>query len=66
MPSHTEPPSDRPGPGNSAAGNQPWCPVCHGQLLYLRGQFRCSRCYFSLCLDCDSGSALNVADAAGD
>jgi hypothetical protein len=38
---------------------EPPCPVCEGPLIPLRGVFRCSRCYFSLCLGCEAGETLN-------
>jgi len=37
-----------------AASRQPCCPVCSGALVELRGQFRCSRCYFTLCVGCET------------
>jgi hypothetical protein len=29
------------------------CPVCNGVLIPLRGNYRCARCYFSLCAGCE-------------
>lgn len=29
------------------------CPVCGATLIPLRGQWRCSRCYFMLCVGCE-------------
>jgi hypothetical protein len=29
------------------------CPVCGGGLVPLRGQWRCSRCFFALCVGCE-------------
>jgi hypothetical protein len=31
----------------------PICPMCGGGLVPLRGQWRCSRCYFTLCVGCE-------------
>jgi hypothetical protein len=33
----------------------PQCPMCGGVLVPLRGQWRCSRCYFMLCAGCEPG-----------
>ena len=42
-------------PGQEPATNrQPCCPVCNGALVELRGQYRCSRCYFTLCVGCET------------
>jgi hypothetical protein len=40
----------------------PMCPVCGGGLIPLRGQWRCSRCYFALCAGCEPGLGYEVAD----
>jgi hypothetical protein len=32
---------------------QPCCPVCNGVLVPLRDQYRCSRCFFTLCVGCE-------------
>jgi len=29
------------------------CPACGAALIPLRGQWRCSRCYFMLCVGCE-------------
>ena len=29
------------------------CPACGARLVPLRGQWRCSRCYFMLCAGCE-------------
>jgi hypothetical protein len=29
------------------------CPLCGGGMVPLRGQWRCSRCYFALCAGCE-------------
>jgi hypothetical protein len=39
----------------------PCCPVCNGQLIELRGQYRCTRCYFTLCVGCES-AAYGIAE----
>jgi hypothetical protein len=46
---------------NQSLPNIPPCPVCAGRLVPLRGFFRCSRCYFSICVGCEgvSGGARN-------
>jgi transposase len=31
------------------------CPACGAAMIELRGFFRCGRCAFSICADCDSG-----------
>jgi hypothetical protein len=36
------------------------CPMCGGGLVPLRGAWRCSRCYFALCVGCEMG--LETAD----
>jgi hypothetical protein len=41
------------GRGGRAGCGQPPCPVCGGPLIPLRGQYRCSRCLFSLCVGCE-------------
>ena len=38
------------------------CPVCGGVLVPLRGQWRCSRCQFSLCVGCEVGLGQESAD----
>jgi hypothetical protein len=34
----------------------PLCPICTGWLIYLSGSFRCARCSFTICDDCDGGT----------
>jgi hypothetical protein len=45
--------------GSSSSGKecacQPSCPVCGGALVPLRGAFRCVRCSFTICEDCEGG-----------
>jgi hypothetical protein len=38
---------------------QPPCPMCNSPLLLLRGTWLCGRCHFTLCEDCDGGTAEN-------
>jgi hypothetical protein len=33
------------------------CPICGGTLAPLRNVWRCSRCYFSLCIGCEGETA---------
>jgi hypothetical protein len=37
---------------------QPLCPVCSGPLVPLRGNYRCGRCFFSLCVGCEAVEAV--------
>jgi hypothetical protein len=37
----------------AATTTAPPCPMCGGGLVPLRGQWRCSRCYFALCIGCE-------------
>jgi hypothetical protein len=30
------------------------CPICGSALIHLRGQARCARCSFTLCLGCEA------------
>jgi hypothetical protein len=32
---------------------QPLCPVCSGALIPLHNLYRCSRCYYTLCVGCE-------------
>lgn len=32
------------------------CPACAAPMLPLRGQYRCSRCYFTFCIGCEQDS----------
>jgi hypothetical protein len=43
-PTSCETPASRTGQG---------CPACGAALIPLRGQWRCSRCYFMLCVGCE-------------
>jgi hypothetical protein len=36
---------------------QPTCPLCTGVLIPLRGFWRCVRCRFTLCEECEGGPA---------
>jgi hypothetical protein len=51
---------------NQSAPRLPQCPVCAGVLVPLRGFFRCSRCYFSLCVSCEGGVEAADMDRAED
>ena len=39
---------------DAATTRQPHCPACSGPLIELRGQYRCTRCYFTLCVGCET------------
>jgi hypothetical protein len=45
------------GKDTSRNEGEPSCPVCEGPLIPLCGFYRCSRCFFSLCLGCEAGEA---------
>jgi hypothetical protein len=45
------------------AGGVVPCPMCGGGLVPLRGQWRCSRCYFSLCAGCEPSLGYETNDA---
>jgi hypothetical protein len=49
---------DEPSPDATTA-RQPCCPACNGPLVELRGQYRCSRCYFTLCVGCEPADVTN-------
>jgi hypothetical protein len=38
------------------------CPMCGAALVPLRGQWRCSRCYFALCAGCEPMLSYESAD----
>ncbi len=57
--SHAEPPRDATPPVKP-----PCCPVCNGPLVPLRSAYRCSRCFFILCVGCEA--AEPAAPAAGE
>lgn len=57
LPQVPDPQADAPRP--------PGCPVCGGVVIELRGQVRCTRCHFSMCLGCDGGGAPDGCDLAG-
>ena len=40
------------------------CPICGGTLVELRGQQRCSRCYFIICENCE-GAGADAGDYGG-
>jgi hypothetical protein len=44
-------------PGHSPASCQPQCPVCSGLLVPLRDTYRCSRCLFAACVQCEGDTA---------
>jgi hypothetical protein len=39
---------------SGAVCRQPCCPLCNGPLVPLRGDYRCSRCLFHLCVGCEA------------
>jgi hypothetical protein len=45
---------------------KPCCPVCSGPVVELRGQYRCTRCYFTLCVGCESVDVTSYCAVAGD
>jgi hypothetical protein len=63
----TPQPVPTPGPTSSADTSCPLplpadqlrpCPACASPLIPLRGQFRCSRCYFTFCVGCEDGPGV--------
>jgi hypothetical protein len=53
----TPPPPDE---SKQEAGTpQPCCPVCNGPLVELRGQSRCTHCYFTWCVGCENTEATS-------
>ena len=36
------------------------CPHCGGTLLPLGGQMRCTRCYFTLCVNCEEAREARI------
>jgi hypothetical protein len=57
--------SNEPSAASQSQFAQPTCPVCNGFLILQRGDFRCSRCQFTLCVGCEGGyveSCLATAD----
>lgn len=40
----------------------PGCPVCGATLVPMRGQYRCSRCYFALCPGCEPVASYETAE----
>jgi hypothetical protein len=62
MQSQTGTPQSVPTPGasTSAACSVPaaqprGCPACAAPMVPLRGQYRCTRCYFTFCVGCEDG-----------
>jgi hypothetical protein len=56
-------------PGREAgrlAGRHLPCPACSGPLLELRGLYRCTRCYFTLCVGCEAADASSYCALSGD
>jgi hypothetical protein len=39
--------------GSVVVSRQVGCPMCGGMLVPMRDQYRCSRCFFSLCVGCE-------------
>jgi hypothetical protein len=60
--SNGSPAEERSG-GSVSACRPPRCPVCEGALVPLRGQYRCARCYFSICAGCEGVSGYPPGDA---
>jgi hypothetical protein len=55
MHASTEPTSAAPNQQASPPSCPALCPVCAGRLVYLRSQYRCSRCCYSFCVGCEDG-----------
>jgi hypothetical protein len=53
MPSSNGPAAEERSGGIVSACCPPRCPLCSGALVPLRGQYRCSRCYFAICAGCE-------------
>jgi hypothetical protein len=49
-----------------APSRQPCCPACSGALVELRGQYRCTRCYFTLCVGCEAAEGAAFCAAQRD
>ena len=45
-----------------AGSSAPLCPACGGLLVPLRNAWRCSRCYFYLCVGCEPETVTNSPD----
>lgn len=58
------PPAVRPPVPQPEPPALPPCPCCGGPVEPLRGQFRCSRCAFMLCLECDGAMTSDVGHSA--
>jgi hypothetical protein len=54
---HTETQKEAP-----PSADKPCCPLCNNVLIPLRGFFRCSRCFFTLCAGCEA-SPTGAPDA---
>jgi len=44
-------------PEQTVPAVRPCCPVCGGSLVPVRGAFRCSRCFLTLCVACEAAPA---------
>jgi hypothetical protein len=62
MPIDTSSVVNEPNPANQPGISQSGCPVCNGSLILLRGDYRCSRCHFTLCVGCEGGYLENAGD----
>jgi hypothetical protein len=56
----TPQPADKP-KNEATPPRQPSCPACGGFLVDLRGQSRCTRCYFTWCVGCDNAQATTCS-----
>lgn len=61
----TPTPADEP-KNEAAPTRQPCCPACGGQFVELRGQSRCTRCYFTWCVGCENAQATTACGAEYD
>ena len=47
------------------ACQQPHCPMCSGVMVPLGEHYRCSRCFFDLCVGCE-GAEVSAPQGADD
>ena len=48
------------------ASRAPSCPVCSGPFVELRGQYRCTRCFYTLCVGCEPSGVTEYCGIAAD
>jgi hypothetical protein len=54
---------NRPAQGSAQRGVA--CPFCEGDLVPVRGAYRCVRCCFSICPGCENPSVLDSGEPPG-